>query len=194
MRCPIAVCYNRGMRTLVSSVLLALSTVACTAGPPAAAPVSPPATPAARSCGIANLQASMLARVNAARARGASCGSAGRFGPAPPLAWNDALARAAERHSRDMVAANLFSHTGSDKTELRQRADAVGYPWRTLAENIAGGRGSVDGTVQQWLDSPGHCANLMKPDLVHVGVACALGGPRSTYTHYWTMALGAPMR
>lgn len=93
-----------------------------------------------------------------------------------------------------MVAGNFFSHTGSDKTELRQRADAVGYNWRTLAENIAGGRGTVDGTVQQWLESPGHCANLMKPDLAHVGVACALGGPRNTYTHYWTMALGAPMR
>lgn len=180
-------------RTLVSTLLLGLSTMGCTAGPPpAAAPA--PAAPAARSCGIANLQPSVLARVNAARARGANCGSAGRFGPAPPLAWNDALARAADRHSRDMVAGNFFSHTGSDRTELRQRADAVGYNWRTLAENIAGGRGSVDGTVQQWLDSPGHCANLMKPDLVHVGVACALGGPRSTYTHYWTMALGAPMR
>lgn len=192
------VCYNLGMRTLVSTALLGLCTVACTAGPPAAAPVrAEPVVPVARvpgSCGIANFQASVLARVNAARARGADCGSAGRFGPAPALAWNDALARAAERHSRDMVAGNFFSHTGSDRTELRQRADAVNYGWRTLAENIAGGRGTVDGTVQQWLASPGHCANLMKPDLVHVGVACALGGPRSTYTHYWTMALGAPMR
>lgn len=186
------------MRTLLSSVLLGLSTVACTAGPPAAAPVQPepvaPAVPAARSCNVANFQASVLARINAARARGANCGSAGRFGPAPPLAWNDALARAAERHTRDMVAGNFFSHTGSDRSELRQRAEAAGYSWRTLAENIAGGRGTVDATIAQWLASPGHCANMMKPDLTHVAVACALGGPRSTYTHYWTMALGAPQR
>jgi uncharacterized protein YkwD len=198
MGCRRAVCYNHGMRTLVSSALLGLSTVACTAGPPAAAPgraeAVVPVAQGSRSCGIPNFQASVVARVNAARARGANCGSAGRFGPAPPLAWNDALARAAERHTRDMAAGNFFSHTGSDKTELRQRADAAGYHWRTLAENIAGGRGTVDGTVQQWLESPGHCANLMKPDLTHVAVACALGGPRSTYTHYWTMALGAPMR
>jgi uncharacterized protein YkwD len=192
------------MRTFVSSALLGLSAVACTAGPPAAAPAaqqalpqSPQITPVAQargSCAIPNFQANVLARVNAARARGANCGSAGRFGPAPPLAWNDALARAAERHTRDMVAGNFFSHTGSDKTELRQRADAAGYKWRTLAENVAGGRGTIDGTLQQWLESPGHCANLMKPDLVHVAVACVPGGARSTYTHYWTMALGAPMR
>jgi uncharacterized protein YkwD len=200
MGCRRVVCYNAGMRTLVSSALLGLSTVACTAGPPAAAPAPPqplPVTPVVQargSCAIPNFQSTVLARVNAARARGANCGGAGRFGPAPPLAWNDALARAAERHTRDMVAGNFFSHTGSDKTELRQRADAAGYKWRTLAENIAGGRGTVDGTIQQWLESPGHCANLMKPDLAHVAVACVPGGARSTYTHYWTMALGAPMR
>ena len=183
------------MRAVASSALFALSTAACSAGPaPQRVEPRAPVVHARASCGIPDFQASVLARVNAARARGASCGTAGRFGPAPPLAWNDALARAAERHSRDMVAGNFFSHTGSDGSELRQRADAVGYNWRTLAENIAGGRDTVDGVVDQWLASPGHCANLMKPDLVHLGVACVPGGPCNTYTHYWTMALGAPMR
>lgn len=93
-----------------------------------------------------------------------------------------------------MVAGNFFSHTGSKGDELRQRADAANYRWRTLAENIAGGRETVGGAMAQWLASPGHCANIMKPDLVHVGVACVPGGPHSTYTHYWTMALGAPLR
>ncbi len=187
------------MKTAISSVLLALAAVACSAGPTDATPK--PAATAARpvvqprgNCGIANFEASVIARVNAARARGAHCGSAGRFAAAPPLAWNDTLAGVAERHTRDMVAGNFFSHTGTGGTELRQRADAAGYNWRSLAENLAGGRGTVDGVVQQWLASPGHCANLMKPDLVHVGVACVPGGPRNTYTHYWTMALGAPLR
>jgi uncharacterized protein YkwD len=178
------------MRALVLSTLGALTGLACSAGPPAPMPVAP----SRAHCGIADFQAAVLARVNAARARGASCGSAGRFGPAPPLAWDAALARAAERHTRDMVGGNFFSHTGSGGTELRERADAVGYSWRTLAENIAGGRETVNGVVDQWLASPGHCANLMKPDLVHVGVACVPGGPRNTYTHYWTMALGTPLR
>lgn len=169
----------------VSLLCLGLSAAACSAGPVAQA---------RGNCGIPDFQATLLARVNAARARGANCGSAGRFGAAPPLAWNDALARAAERHSRDMVAGNFFSHTGSNGTELRQRAEAAGYDWRTLAENIAGGRDTVNGVVEQWLASPGHCANLLKPDLVHMGVACVPGGPRNTYTHYWTMALGIPAR
>lgn len=188
------------MRTLLSSATLGLCAVACSAGPAA---VPAPATPRAAvavptagiaSCGIPRFQASVLARVNAVRARGASCGSAGRFGPAGPLAWNDKLAGTAERHSRDMVAGNFFSHTGSGGDELRQRADAAGYEWRTLAENIAGGRDTVDGVIQQWLDSPGHCANLMRPELAELGVACVAGGARNTYTHYWTMALGKPLR
>jgi uncharacterized protein YkwD len=187
------------MRTLICSVGLGLSAVACSAGPaqvPAAAtPHAAAALPAgAASCGIPDFQASVLARVNAARARGASCGSAGRFGPAGPLAWNDRLTLAAERHSRSMVSGNFFSHTGAGGDELRQRADAAGYEWRTLAENIAGGRNTVNGVIEQWLASPGHCANLMRPELVHVGVACVPAGPRNTYTHYWTMALGAPPR
>lgn len=187
------------MRTLLSSCVLGLSTWGCSAGPaPVAAPPVPQATPVVdrpgASCRIPDLQPALLARVNAVRARGANCGSAGRFGPAPPLAWNDTLARAAERHSRDMATRNFFSHTGSDGHELRERADAAGYAWRTLAENIAAGRDTVGGVVDQWLASPGHCANLLKPDLVHVGVACASGGPRNTYVTYWTMALGAPPR
>lgn len=175
------------------------SIVGCSAAAPtspaAATPPAPRAaapTPAGGTCGQPNFQARVLARVNAVRARGANCGSAGRFGAAPPLAWNDALARAAEMHSRDMVTGNFFSHTGSTGLELRQRAEAVGYEWRTLAENIAGGRETVDGVVEQWLASPGHCANLLKPDLLDVGVACVRAGPRNTYTHYWTMALGTP--
>lgn len=188
------------MKTLISSCTLALSTLACSAGPAeVGVPATPraaaaPSPPAGSACRVPDLQAGLLARVNAVRARGANCGSAGRFGPAPPLAWNGLLARAAERHSRDMAAGNFFSHSGSDGHELRERAEAAGYEWRTLAENIAGGRDTVGGVVDQWLASPGHCANLLKPDLVHVGVACVAGGPRNTYVTYWTMALGAPPR
>jgi uncharacterized protein YkwD len=181
------------MKVLLPTGVLALVAIACAARPAVAPPAATPsAMQAGASCSVPRLKAEVLARVNAARARGANCGSAGHFGPAPPLVWNDALARAAERHSQDMVAHNLFSHTGSDGSELRQRAEAVGYAWRTLAENLASGRETVDGTVEQWLASPGHCANLMNARLVDVGVACAQGGPRNAFTHYWTMALGTP--
>jgi uncharacterized protein YkwD len=188
------------MRAALSFSLLCLSAVACVARAPqapapapahAATPVVPGPAPAG-TCGLASFEEAVLTRVNAVRARGANCGSAGRFGPAPPLVWNPLLARTAERHAQDMAARNFFSHTGSDGHELRQRADAVGYRWRTLAENIAGGRGTVDGVVDQWLGSPGHCANLLNPRLMEVGVACVRGGPRSTYGFYWTMALGTP--
>lgn len=188
-----------GMKSRVLSAVAGVAAASCSAGPAqvpvAGAEHSPaPAPTVGATCGIADFQASLLARINEARARGARCGSEGRFGPAPPLAWNGALARAAAAHSRDMASHDLFSHTGSNGSVLRSRVDAAGYRWRSIAENIAGGRDTTRGVVDQWVTSPGHCANLMNPRFVHVGVACAPGGPRSTYTHYWTMTLGTPAR
>lgn len=184
---------------LATRFLACFAAASCSAGPApvtvAPTPRSPaPAPTVGATCGIPDFQASLLARMNEARAKGARCGNEGAFGPAPPLAWNAALARAAVVHTRDLASHDLFSHTGSDGSVLKDRIDAAGYRWRSIAENIAGGRDSPRGVIDQWVTSPGHCANLMNPRFVHVGVACVPGGPRSTYTHYWTMTLGTPAR
>lgn len=187
------------MKPCLLPFIASVAAAACSAGP-AQVPVasterSPAQAPSvAATCGIADFQAALLARINEARARGARCGNEGTFGPAPPLAWSGTLAQAAAAHTRDMASHNVFSHTGTDGSVLAQRVDAAGYRWRSIAENIAGGRDSPRGVIDQWVTSPGHCANLMSPRFVHVGVACAPGGPRSTYTHYWTMTLGTPAR
>ena len=43
-----------------------------------------------------------------------------------------------------------------------------------------------------WMNSPGHCANLMNPGFTDIGVACVKGGSGNTYGTYWTMDLGTP--
>ncbi|HJV62469.1 MAG TPA: CAP domain-containing protein, partial [Albitalea sp.] len=136
--------------------------------------------------------AGALARVNQWRARGADCGSEGRFGAAPALAWNDLLAQAAAAHSEDMVAHDFFSHTGSNGSTLGQRVDAVGYAWSSVGENIAAGQPSVNEVVDGWIASPGHCANIMNPGFVHMGLACVRGTAADAYPTYWTMDLAAP--
>ncbi len=45
--------------------------------------------------------------------------------------------------------------------------------------------------MKSWIDSPGHCANIMNPNYTEVGVACAQNA-MSTYKQYWTMNLAAP--
>ncbi|NML18467.1 CAP domain-containing protein [Azohydromonas sp. G-1-1-14] len=147
---------------------------------------------AGSNCGLANFQAELMQRINAYRARGASCGSYGSFAPTTALTWNDPLQSAAARHSKDMASKNFFSHTGSDGSSAGTRITQAGYSWRTWGENIAAGQTSVQQVVDGWMASPGHCANLMKPAFRHVGVAC-VSNSASTYRMYWTMDLAAPL-
>ena len=156
-----------------------------------AAPEPAASTAGARAtCNLAEFEAEMLATVNAYRAAGASCGSEGSFTAAPALAWNALLTQASLAHSEDMVASNVFSHTGSDGSSAGQRATAAGYVWRSLAENIAAGQGSVATVMNSWMASPGHCANIMRASYKDIGVACVSGGTGNTFRSYWTMSLG----
>jgi uncharacterized protein YkwD len=157
---------------------------------PAPAPTSPTAGTRA-TCNLANFEAEALSLVNAYRAAGASCGGAGNFPAAPPLAWSAALTQASLRHSDDMVAFDFFSHTGSDGSSAGQRATAAGYDWQSWGENIAAGQLSVAVVMAGWMASPGHCANVMRVGFRDIGLACVSGGAGNTYRTYWTMTLGS---
>jgi len=154
--------------------------------PPAAAP------PLAQiNCGLANFDTEALARINQHRAAGATCGVHGRFAPAPALAWEGRLVAAAHGHSLDMATHNYFAHMGRDGRSVAERVSAAGYDWRAVGENLAGGPSSVQGAIDGWMGSPDHCANLMNPVFVHVGVAC-VANAGTTYVRYWTMVLATP--
>lgn len=150
------------------------------------------AVTAGNSCGLASFQAELMQRINAYRARGASCGGYGTFAPTTPLQWNERLQIAAAAHSTDMKTRNFFSHTGSDGSNAGTRITRAGYVWGAWGENIAAGQTSVQAVVDGWMASPGHCANLMKPSFRHVGVACVKGGTGNTYRSYWTLDLARP--
>jgi len=142
------------------------------------------------TCNLPGFAADMLTRVNQFRAAGASCGSHGVFAPATGLAWSAALSQAADAHSRDMVANNFFSHTGSDGSSAGQRITAAGYPWSAYGENIAAGQATVAEVVDGWMASDGHCANIMNAAFVDIGVVCLPGNTSTSYRSYWTMELG----
>jgi uncharacterized protein YkwD len=46
--------------------------------------------------------------------------------------------------------------------------------------------------VQGWLDSPGHCANIMNDDFTEMGAAYAVNTAREPARIYWTQVLGTP--
>lgn len=133
----------------------------------------------------------ILELVNAARAQARYCGDR-QFGAAPPVAWNAQLAQAALAHSNDMAAHRQFSHRGSDGSESTQRATRAGYRWRHIGENIAVGQTSPQEAVEGWIESPGHCANLMNPQFSEMGAGYAVSRVRLPGFPYWTQVFGTP--
>jgi uncharacterized protein YkwD len=133
----------------------------------------------------------ILDAVNAARAVPRSCGEQA-FGAAPPVAWNKALGAAALAHSRDMAARRHFGHEGSDGSMVASRTTRAGYNWRLVGENIAAGQTSAAEAVAGWLESPGHCANLMNPAFTEMGAGYEISRARMPGFAYWTQVFALP--
>jgi uncharacterized protein YkwD len=131
----------------------------------------------------------ILDAVNAARAVPRNCGERA-FAAAAPVAWNDALGAAALAHSRDMAARRHMAHEGSDGSTVAVRATRAGYGWRLVGENIAAGQPSASEAVAGWIDSPGHCANLMNPAFTEMGAGYEISRARMPGFVYWTQVFG----
>ncbi|MFF0813101.1 CAP domain-containing protein [Streptomyces albogriseolus] len=104
-----------------------------------------------------------------------------------PLSRDPLLATAAQAHSADMVARDFYAHTAPDGSKPWDRAAAAGSRCRTVGENIACGQRSAAEVVRGWMNSPGHRANILKPEFTHIGVGFAGGGRAGTY---WTQLFG----
>ncbi len=125
----------------------------------------------------------ILSLVNAARTQATVCGSKTKD-PVAAIEWSDELAKAALDHSNDMQAQNYFSHTGKDGSSFSQRIRATGYAGSPVGENIALGYRDEEAVIQGWLESTGHCNNIMNGNANQIGIA------RSAEGNYWTMVLG----
>jgi uncharacterized protein YkwD len=143
----------------------------------------------------ASSQAPLLATralqlVNEVRAHGARCGERS-FGPAPPVKLSGTLAGVAFGHADDMARHNYFEHEDLAGHSPADRVRAVGYQEKLVGENIAYGPKSADEVVQGWLDSPGHCENIMDPRFAEMGIAYA-AGKSSKHGLFWVQLLVAP--
>lgn len=114
-----------------------------------------------------------------------------------PLAPNAALDAAAAEFAAFMARTGHYSHE-ADGREPAQRAEAKGYAWCLVAENIAFvmGTARIDPDelpgrfVQGWIDSPGHRHNLLEPAATEIGVAVA-GSARGD-RYYAVQMFGRP--
>jgi len=148
----------------------------------------------------------MLELINAARSEGRECGEYGYMPPVPPVTWNEKLYAASLEHSKDMAISNVFSHTGSGTSSdvtaqalhpgtgsgVDERIEYNGYrDWQRYGENIAAGTSMDEAAeaMEGWLESPGHCKNIMKESFKEVGMAVYFFED-SHYKYYWTQDFG----
>jgi len=144
-----------------------------------------------------------LTQVNKARGVTQDCGSKGIWNAAPPVAWNTRLYKSAYEHMQDLIVSKTFSHDGSGtesdwtgfvlgiKSSQVERANTYGYVWSRLGENLGGGApiDTAEKIVQAWLESDGHCANLMNPLFKEVGMVM-LHDEDTLYVNYWAQNFG----
>jgi len=86
------------------------------------------------------------------------------------LEWDPALAQAALEHCLLMARQGPISHQYPGEPDLSERTAQAGAHFSVIEENVAIGP-SADAIHEEWMQSPGHRANLLSPDVDRVGVA-----------------------
>jgi len=114
-----------------------------------------------------DLEARMLALVNAERT------TAGLR----PLAADPALADVARAHSRDMFARGYFSHASPEGAQASDRMRQAGVRFLVAGENLALAP-TLAMAHQGLMNSPGHRANILRPQYGRVGIGVLDGGRR----------------
>ena len=133
---------------------------------------------------VNNLDSGLMLRlINEQRTAGCKCGDTD-MPPVPAVQWNRLLAKAAYEHSVDMNTHRTLNHTSFDGRSPDQRIKATGYNPANWAENIAVGYANEQSVIKAWLQSKGHCTNIMNKNLTEVGVG--------REANYWTMVLARP--
>lgn len=153
----------------------------------AAAPAAATTPPGASKTADTELAQKAVAQINAIRATGRNCGGVA-FAAAAPISWSSAAAAAADGQAVYMQTTGTLTHNGSGGATLGQRLSAAGYNWGSVGENIAFGYDTLEDVLQGWVESPGHCANLMSSNYAEIGIGQSTG----TGETYWALVLARP--
>lgn len=106
-----------------------------------------------------------------------------------PLTHVTALRSVARLHSIDMVAKSYFAHNSPDGKTPADRLTAAGIGFSAWAENIrwvSAPRTNVAHDIMYeagsgWMNSPGHRANILNPNMTQLGVGVYLNSARTRY-------------
>jgi uncharacterized protein YkwD len=85
---------------------------------------------------------------------------------------------------------DYFSHIDPQGGTMRKRINEVGYNFGSIAENIAQGQTSPREVVNSWINSSGHCHNIMD-DYKEIGIGY-IGENYYRGSHVWVQKFGTP--
>jgi len=146
--------------------------------PPRTTPTTRPPTPVVTTPPAGGTKADEVVRLTNVERSKAGCGA---------LTVDARLTTAAQAHTVDMAQKNYFSHTSLDGRTFADRIRATGFPASLIGENIAAGGTTAAQTVEMWMNSAGHRANILNCSYTRIGVGYAEGG---SYRYYWTQDFG----
>lgn len=111
-----------------------------------------------------------------------------------PLSLNAKLTAAAEAKLADMFAKQYFDHIAPDGTVPSDWVTRAGYAYKLTGENLALGDFSGDNDlILAWMNSPGHRANILKPDYTEIGIAVGKGMFNGRETWLAVQVFGKPL-
>ena len=96
--------------------------------------------------------------------------SSRRLDSAPRLVMDESLRCAARRHAYDMAMYDFFAHIDMHGDGPRERIVNAGYDVDSFAENIAKGSRDPGTVVDAWMNSQGHCRNIMDARYGDIGI------------------------
>lgn len=189
----------------LAGCLLALALAGCgndadlQSSAPAPAPAGTTGGPAAANAtgaGAASTPApapqteAVIQLINEKRAVARQCGNV-PYPAVPPVSAQLDIEEAATAQSQWMQQNMVLTHVGANGSDPGRRLTDAGYAWSAVGENVAAGYDSVPQTLDAWLASPPHCANIMSADFTQVGYSFLAANARTVA--YATLVLAAPL-
>ena len=101
----------------------------------------------------------------------------------PALKGNWEVSRVARYKSQDMINKGYFSHTSPTYGSPFKMMESFGIKFSAAGENIAYGQRTPQDVMNDWMNSPGHRANILSPSYNQIGVGVA---KKANGTYYWT--------
>jgi uncharacterized YkwD family protein len=88
----------------------------------------------------------------------------------PGLQVDGDLTNMAQTKARDMLDNNYFSHTSPTYGSPFEMMKRFGISYRFAGENIGKGQQTAEQVVSDWMNSPGHRANILNSSFTHIGI------------------------